>query len=116
MSSTVTEQPASPPIGGDWESSRRDKLRRIAELGHDPWGSRFDDHAPIADIRSRAVEIVYRAQDGRELRLPDIDTAGADFNFRQWMADQGPGEMTGPQVRAAGRIVLHRDKGKLQFI
>ena len=24
--------------------------------------------------------------------------------------------MTGPQVRAAGRIVLHRDKGKLQFI
>ena len=24
--------------------------------------------------------------------------------------------MVGPQVRAAGRIVLHRDKGKLQFI
>ena len=24
--------------------------------------------------------------------------------------------MAGPQVRAAGRIVLHRDKGKLQFI
>ena len=49
-----------PAAGGDWESARRDKLRRIAELGHDPWGSRFDDHAPIADIRARAGEIVYR--------------------------------------------------------
>jgi lysyl-tRNA synthetase class 2 len=116
MSSTVTEQPGGPPSSGDWESSRRDKLRRIAELGHDPWGARFDDHAPIADIRARAIEIVYRTQDGRELRLPDFATAGADFDFRQWLADQGPGEMSGPQVRAAGRIVLHRDKGKLQFI
>jgi lysyl-tRNA synthetase class 2 len=116
MSSTVTEQPASPPSGGDWESSRRDKLRRIAELGHDPWGARFDDHSSIADIRRRSIEIVFRRQDGVEVPLPNIDTAGADFDFRRWLSEQGSGEMTGPQVRAAGRIVLHRDKGKLQFI
>ena len=67
-------------------------------------------------IRARAGEIVYRLQDGREVPLPDLAAAGADFDFRKWLAEQGPGEMVGPQVRAAGRIVLHRDKGKLQFI
>jgi lysyl-tRNA synthetase, class II len=115
MSTSVTEQSASPPAGGDWESSRRDKLRRIAELGYDPWGSRFDNHQPIGDVRARAAEIVYRRQDGVEVALPE-EAAGAEFDFRKWLAEQGPGEMVGPQVRAAGRIVLHRDKGKLQFI
>jgi lysyl-tRNA synthetase class 2 len=114
--STVSDQPASPPDGGDWQSSRRDKLRRIVELGHDPWGSRFDNHAQIAEIRARAGEIVYRLQDGRSVPLPDPAAAGKNFDFRKWLAEHGPGEMSGPQVRAAGRIVLHRDKGKLQFI
>jgi lysyl-tRNA synthetase class 2 len=116
MSLAVFEQPASPPEGGYWESSRRDKLRRIVELGHDPWGSRFDNHTPIAEIRGGSGAIVYRLQDGREVPLPDLDAAGPDFDFRKWLAEQGPGEMIGPQVRAAGRIVLHRDKGKLNFI
>lgn len=116
MSATVTDQAATSTSSGDWESSRRDKLRRIAELGHDPWGSRFDNHAAIAAIRERAKEIVLRLQNGREVALPDFAAAGPDFDFRKWLSEQGTGEMTGPQVRAAGRIVLHRDKGKLQFI
>src|SRR6476659_8819023 len=116
MRTTVTEQPATTPSGGDWEASRRDKLRRIVETGRDPWGSRFDDHASIAAIRGRAGEIVLRLQDGRQVALPDLAQAAADFDFRKWLSAQGPGEMTGPEVRAAGRIVLHRDKGKLQFI
>ena len=70
----------------------------------------------IADIRARTTEITYQTQDGRQVTLPDLATAGADFDFRKWLSEQGPGEMMGPQVRAAGRIVLHRDKGKLQFI
>ncbi|HEY3394735.1 MAG TPA: lysine--tRNA ligase [Lacipirellulaceae bacterium] len=116
MSTSVTESSADAPASGDWESSRRDKLRRIAELGYDPWGTRFDNHAPIGDIRARAGEIVYRGKDGQETKLPDPIAAGAEFDFRKWLAELGPGEMSGPQVRAAGRIVLHRDKGKLQFV
>jgi lysyl-tRNA synthetase class 2 len=116
MSSAVAEEPPNVSTGSDWESARRAKVRKIVELGHDPWGSRFDDHLPIADIRARAREIVYRLQDGREVPLPDFAAAGPGFDFRKWLADEGPGEMHGPQVRAAGRIVLHRDKGKLQFI
>jgi len=116
MSSNVTEQPASNTSGANWEQSRREKLDRIVELGHDPWGQRFDDHTSIAEIRNRAGEIKLQTQDGRSVAIVDPATAGADFDFRKWLSEQGPGEMTGPQVRAAGRIVLHRDKGKLQFI
>lgn len=97
------------------EEVRREKMARLVELGVDPWGQRFDDRTLIGDIRARAGEIVYRV-DGSDLPLPDFDDVPKDFNFRQWKADQGKGEMVGPQVRAAGRIVLHRDKGKLHFV
>jgi lysyl-tRNA synthetase class 2 len=116
MSFAVSEKEAKATSGTDWEAARRDKLRRIIELGHDPWGTRFEGHQPIAAIRTRAGEIVYRRHDGRQVPLPDVDATGADFDFREWLTEQGPGEMHGPQVRAAGRIVLARDKGKLQFI
>jgi lysyl-tRNA synthetase class 2 len=114
MSLTVTNH-TDPPAAGDWEASRRDKLRKIAQLGRDPWGARFDDHTPIGTIRARAGEIAYRRADGRDVPLPDIDAAGSDFDFRAWLADEGPGEMNGPKVRAAGRIVLQRPGGKLIF-
>src|SRR4051812_46676296 len=116
MSSTVTDQPATSATTGNWETSRREKLDRIAQLGLDPWGTRFDDHAPIAEIRARATEISYKTADGRQVAVIDPATGGADFDFRKWLSELGPGEMVGPKVRAAGRIVLHRDKGKLQFI
>ncbi len=102
--------------GGDWQAARREKLRRIAELGHDPWGSRFDDHSSIAELRARTGEIVLKLADGTTKPLPDLENAGEGVDFRRWLSEQGAGEVSGPQVRAAGRIVLHRDKGKLQFI
>ena len=104
------------------ETARREKMAKLIELGHDPWGQRFDDRALIGDIRARDGEITYNVE-GKELPLPDFDPlpnaekGPEDFNFRQWKADQGKGgEMVGPKVRAAGRIVLHRDKGKLHFV
>ena len=77
------------------EASRREKLRKLEELGVDPWGGRFDDHLPIAKIRARESEIV--------------DQPAAD-------AESGAGSQRGPRVRAAGRIVLQRKKGKLIFV
>ena len=75
------------------ETSRRDKMRKIEELGVDPWGQRFDDRAFIGKIRERENEIVvHPLKEGQ--RSPDQD---------------------GPKVRAAGRIVLQRKKGKLIF-
>ena len=83
----MTDQPTNETSSTDWESARRDKLRRVAELGHDPWGSRFDDHTPIGAIRARAGEIIYRLQDGREVALPNLETAGADFVEAKVAAD-----------------------------
>src|SRR6187402_3502051 len=103
MSQTVTKESAQAPAG-DWETSRRDKLQKIAALGLDPWGSRFDDHTPIGKIRARAGEITFHRADGQPVTLPKLETPEEQANFRQWLADQGQGEMTGPRVRAAGRI------------
>ncbi|MFN6207945.1 MAG: lysine--tRNA ligase [Planctomycetota bacterium] len=95
--------------------ARRNKLDKIIQLGHDPWGQRFDDRQLIGQIRDRAQEIRFVLENGTPLELPE--TVGQPgFELRTWLAAQGSGEMQGPTVRAAGRIVLHRDKGKLQFI
>ncbi len=81
---------------GMHEASRREKLRKIQELGFDPWGGRFDDQMPIGDIRVREAEItVEPIPPGSEQREPT---------------------QHGPHVRAAGRIVLQRKKGKLIFV
>lgn len=100
----------------DPRAARRKKLQAIRSLGLDPWGGRFEGHQSVAAIRGQLDQVVYRTEDGKTAPLPDFDAQGEDFNFRQWKADQGKGELVGPKVRAAGRIVLHRNKGKLHFI
>ena len=102
---TATDKPATqtpakmtdaPETPGMHEASRREKMRKIQELGIDPWGARFDDHLPIADIRAREAEIeVIPIPEGSDQREPT---------------------QNGPKVRAAGRIVLQRKKGKLIFL
>ena len=76
------------------EAARRVKLRKIQELGVDPWGHRFDDHTAIGKIRARENEITSEpaAEAGK------------------------PPKLHGPTVRAAGRIVLLRSAGKLVFL
>jgi lysyl-tRNA synthetase class 2 len=98
--------------GSTIEASRRDKLEKIRQLGHDPWGGRFDDHEPIGEIRAAAGQIRLVRPDGTTVELPPIDD---QTDFRQWVSDHGPGQVVGPEVRAAGRIVLKRDTGKLVF-
>ncbi|HMP78408.1 MAG TPA: lysine--tRNA ligase [Pirellulaceae bacterium] len=100
-------------------AARRKKLERLVDLGVDPWGQRFDDRQWIGDIRRRHREIKLMATSGGQIELPD-ETSSSEpdqpVDFRTWLAAQPPHEMVGPTVRAAGRVVLHRDKGKLQFI
>jgi lysyl-tRNA synthetase class 2 len=78
------------------EAARREKLRQLEQLGHDPWGHRFDDHASIGSIRARENEITS-----------EDPPAGSEH--------KGP-VLHGPKVRAAGRVVLMRKKGKLIFL
>jgi lysyl-tRNA synthetase class 2 len=114
----MTDSPSNdgPDDGSRLEAARRAKLARLVELGHDPWGSRFDDRESIAAIRARADQILFRKADGAEIALPPLTTDEQRAAFRPWLAEQGAGELVGPQVRAAGRIVLARDAGKLLFV
>src|SRR5262245_837130 len=96
------------------EAARREKLRKIAALGVDPWGGRFDDRTLIEDIRAQSSEIRFLREAGGPIEVPNRETQ-PDLDFRGWMQDQGKGEWSGPNVRAAGRIVLSRDAGKLKF-
>ncbi|MHB1034779.1 MAG: lysine--tRNA ligase [Pirellulales bacterium] len=91
-----TPEEESATGGAMLEASRREKLRKIQDLGLDPWGGRFDGHIPIGQIRARENEIVVEpVAEGSERHGP---------------------EQHGPKVRAAGRIVLQRRAGKLIFL
>jgi lysyl-tRNA synthetase class 2 len=103
-----------PPEIDALELARRRKLQQIQQLGFDPWGSRFDGKLAIAQIRARIGEVEFVHEDGRRSPLPD--PAQPDLDFRAWLSAQGPGDMQGPRVRTAGRIVLLRDTGKLKFL
>jgi lysyl-tRNA synthetase class 2 len=88
-----SERPVPAPPGDEktpgvsLEKARRDKLERLAAMGIDPWGHRFDGIQPIADVR----------------------TTGASL-------DRSPDVTDGPTVRVAGRIMLLRNAGSLVFI
>ncbi|HEY2827899.1 MAG TPA: lysine--tRNA ligase [Pirellulales bacterium] len=90
---TIPTGNSSETPGDSLEQARREKLRKIGALGIDPWGSRFDGHQSIGEIRQRESEIVTS----------------------QPSAEGQHAEQHGPRVRAAGRIVLMRDTGKLIF-
>ncbi|MDG3002879.1 lysine--tRNA ligase [Paludisphaera mucosa] len=70
------------------EAVRAEKLRKIADLGIDPWGRRFDDHRAIAAVRA--------------LEPPK--------------PVEGETPEPGPAVRIAGRIMLRRGQGKVVFL
>lgn len=80
---------------GMHEAARREKLKQLELLGVDPWGQRFDGHQPLADVRAHESEITTEP-------LPP--------------GGEGRPHEHGPKVRAAGRIVLQRKKGKLIFL
>lgn len=111
------EVPESVEDHGSLVAARREKMRQIVDRGIDPWGSRFDDRTLIGDIRNRLDEVKFQREDGTLVDLPELhEDPEQRINMRQWRADNGPGSEIGPQVRAAGRIMLQRDKGKLRFI
>ena len=97
------------------EEARRAKLERIAAMGLDPWGQRFDDRAAIQTVRDRIGEAKLKLESGEMIELPAIDD-DSDFDFKAWKNEQGKGQIVGPSVRVAGRIMSNRDTGKLMFI
>ncbi|PHQ33790.1 lysine--tRNA ligase [Rhodopirellula bahusiensis] len=98
----------------DPHAARRHKLEEITAKGIDPWGQRFDDRLLVSECRDRIPEIQWKPKEGETIALPDVESE--DVDYRQWKADNGPGEEIGPIVRVAGRIQLSRPTGKLIFM
>ena len=60
----------------DLESVRREKLQKIAALGLDPWGRRFDDHQAIAQVRGLPTP-----EPGSETPGPRVRVAGRSTHY-----------------------------------
>ncbi|MDO4586831.1 MAG: lysine--tRNA ligase [Planctomycetia bacterium] len=90
------------------EASRREKMRKIIEMGIDPWGQKFDNHQSIGTVRARENEIIV------EEPVPQPEPAPLPEGQKPWRKPEI--HMTGPQVRIAGRILLQRRQGKLIFL
>lgn len=73
------------------EASRREKLEKIIQMGHDPWGHRIDD--------LQAIDVVR----GMESEVPT-----SEMREKEGAA--------GPKVRVAGRIMLQRPSGKVIWL
>ena len=100
---------------GALQAARLEKLRKIEELGIDPWGQRFDDRLTAEQARARIGEVQFRTEAGQTIDLPIMHGDQA-VDFKAWKIQQGGGGEVGPQIRVAGRIVLLRNAGKLVFI
>lgn len=83
-----------------FEKERLKKLEKIVELGHDPFGQRFDGHVPIAEARNRcpaesgdevriAGRIMLRRKAGK-LRFYDIDDSSGKIQLLFSRGDLSP--------------------------
>lgn len=115
MSENTPEPTDAAVEAGIHEQSRREKMKKLVSLGVDPWGQRFDDRTMLGTIRGMKAEVKYHLESGEVIEAPDR-TADPSIDFRAWTTAKGKGEFKGPKVRAAGRIVLSRDTGKLRFV
>jgi len=62
--------PATPPVDStDHAAVRADKLKQIAALGVDPWGQRFDGHAPIGRVRELPCDTFDTGTTGPTVRV-----------------------------------------------
>jgi len=101
MSETTPQEPA-PLSESEIVASRRAKLKRFRdELGFEPYGQREDGLLSLAEARARFSEEAHAAFDAAAKLAKATGAATEDARA---------------VVRVAGRIVQHRDMGKLVFL
>jgi lysyl-tRNA synthetase, class II len=83
------------------EASRAEKLRRIEELGLDPWGGRFDGHQPIAEVlklptdvpddqrpRVRIAGRIMSRRDGGKVHFLDVKDSSGEPILREMKGER----------------------------
>ena len=105
----TTPQDAAPLSESEIVAARRAKLKRFRdELGFEPYGQRVDGLLPLADARALFSEEAHAAHEAAAKLAKDAKAAGAAVP--QEVPDARP------VAKVAGRIVQHRDMGKLVFL
>jgi lysyl-tRNA synthetase class 2 len=103
MSETTPQEPA-PLSESEIVASRRAKLKRFRdELGFEPYGRREDGLLALVEARARFSEEAHAAHDAATKEAKAAGAAGAVADGRA-------------RVKVAGRVVQHRDMGKLVFL
>ena len=103
MSETLPEEP-TPLSESEIVAARRAKLKRFRdELGFEPYGQREDGLLSLSDARARFSEEAHAAHEAaaKEAKAAGGAVAAADGRA---------------SVKVAGRVVQHRDMGKLVFL
>ena len=98
----ITPQDAVPLSESEIVAARRAKLKRFRdELGFEPYGQRVDGLLPLNEARTRFSEDAHLAFDAasKEAKI----SGGVPSDSRA-------------TIKVAGRIVQHRDMGKLVFL
>ncbi|MFK7737953.1 MAG: lysine--tRNA ligase [Pirellulaceae bacterium] len=95
--------------------ARLAKLKKIEDMGIDPWGGRFADRTWNGDARAMEDQVKFKLADGSLVDLPNFG-GEEPVEYPAWKAEQGEGEEIGPELRVAGRIILLRGQGKIKFI
>ncbi|USO00371.1 MAG: lysine--tRNA ligase [Phycisphaeraceae bacterium] len=94
------------------EQQRRENREKIAALGLDPYGLRYDGALSLAGAAARydeAADVAHQAGVAAR-KQAQKDHPGAAEPDLPVVTDGRP------RVRVAGRVVLHRDNGKLVWI
>ena len=100
--SESTPQESVPLSESEIVASRRAKLKRFRdELGFEPYGQREDGLLPLSDARARFSEEAHAAFDAAAKEAKASGGVAADSRA---------------VVKIAGRVVQHRDMGKLVFL
>jgi len=90
------------PSPTDLRAARRTKLALLREgLGIEPYGARVDGLTPLADARLQFSAEAHEAFEAATAAAKD--SAGAPIDDHR------------PEVTIAGRVVQHRDMGKIAF-
>lgn len=101
------------------EASRAEKLRRIEALGLDPWGGRFDNHQPIAEIlklpadvsddqrpRVRIAGRIVSRRDGGKVHFLDVKDSSGEPVLREMKGErEGAIEMV-PDLSSRVQVMI----------
>ena len=116
MSYNADTPDSNDPLEYPLEAARREKMATARVLGVDPWGQRFDDRQLVRDIRALATKSSIAPKTATRFRFPTPAHRAKSSTFANGRPTRARANLSALRFALQGRVVLHRDKGKLHFV